>query len=90
MAIKLVEGHWYKINDRGEIHKAQYAGRQEGFECIVCRANNLTSNFEFGKTCRTFNLWHNDWDFETWGFGANHFPEVLEDMGEPDEPIVDE
>lgn len=78
---KLTLGHWYRIKDRGEIHTAQYAGRQE-FECTVCG---------FGQHCRVFNLWHDArGDYETWGFGAAHFPEILEDLGEPEEPILDE
>ena len=74
-------GHYYKFNDRGDIHIGQYIGAQEGFECVVCG---------FGERCRTFNLWHNtEYDYETWGFGSAHFPEILEDLGEPETPILD-
>ena len=75
--MKLKEGHFYKINDRGTIRIGQYAGRDD-FDCCVCH---------FGGHCRIFNFFHNDWDWETAGYGAAHFPEILEDMGE--ETIID-
>lgn len=91
--IRLIENHWYKFKDAfGDIHKAQYIGRQDGFECVVCRMRNLGSNFEFGKNCRTFNVYHSilEDDYETWGFGKEHFPEILEDYGVSVVPIVDD
>jgi hypothetical protein len=79
--IRLKPGHYYRFNDRGTIHIGQYYGREAEFECIVCG---------FGHNCRCFNLWHDKrGDYETWGFGSAHFPEILEDLGEPDEPILD-
>lgn len=71
--IKLTESHWYKFNDRGETHIGYYVGRQSGFECCVC-----------GKGCNahTFNIWYNERDYETWGYGPAHLPEILEDFGE--------
>lgn len=78
---RLIPGHYYRFNDRGDIHIGQYYGRQEEFECIVCG---------FGHNCRCFNLWHNqEYDYETWGFGPSHFPQILEDLGEPSVPICD-
>ena len=83
---RLKIGHYYRFSDRGEVHVGQYTGRaqkeEDGFECVVCG---------WGHNCRTFNLWHDRrGDWETWGFGETHFPEILEDLGDPDEPIIDE
>ena len=79
---RLKVGHWYKFNDRGEEHTGQYTGRDQGFECCVC-----------DKGCRayTFNLWHSDADWETWGYGPNHLPTIIEDLGDlGNDVIVDE
>lgn len=79
---RLKSGHFYKFRDRGDIHIGQYYGVEEGFECIVCG---------FGERCRAFNIWHDvRGDYETWGFGSAHFPEILEDLGEPEVPILDQ
>ena len=77
---KLVEGMWYRFNDRGEQHIGQYTGNSQGFECCVC-----------GKGCKahTFNIWHDDNDYETWGFGTNHMPKIIEELGTDDDVIVD-
>lgn len=73
--------HWYKFNDRGEAHIGQYMGREDGFECIVC---------EKGCKAHCFNIWYNEnGGYETWGFGNNHLPEVLEDLGELEEVVLD-
>jgi hypothetical protein len=80
-SIKLVTGHWYKFNDRGEVHIGQYVGRQSGFECIVC---------EKGCNAFTFNIWYNtDGDYETWGYGREHMPEILEEVGGINDIILD-
>lgn len=82
--MKLIEGHWYKFNDRGEIHIGFYVGRQPGFECCVCGK---------GNRAYTFNIWHrfgtNMMDYETWGYGKNHLPELLEDLGTRNGIIID-
>ena len=71
--IRLIIGHWYKFDDRGEIHIGQYIGRQEGFECVVCGK---------GSNAYTFNIWHSkDGDYETWGYGKEHMPKILEAVG---------
>lgn len=76
--------HWYKFVDNGETHVGLYVGRQEGFECCVCGK---------GRNAYTFNIHHSkrDQDYETWGFGREHMPNVVEDLGEWDgNVIVDE
>lgn len=72
-------GNWYKFKDRGEVHIGQYIGRESGFECCVC-----------GKGCRahTFNIWYGN-DYETWGYGDNHLPEIVSDLGQSDIEIID-
>ena len=83
---RLITGHYYKFRDRGTEHIGQYTGTannsgDDGFECVVCGR---------GGRCRTFNLWYDTrGDYETWGFGPAHFPEILEDLGEPEVPILD-
>lgn len=74
-------GYWYKFNDRGEIHVGQYVGNDEGFECVVC-----------GKGCKAkcFNIWYDeDSGYETWGYGPNHMPRILEEVGGEDDIILD-
>ena len=78
--IKLIEGHWYKFNDRGDIHIGYYLGRQGGFECCVCGK---------GNKAYTFNIWYCNYDYETWGFGKEHLPEIIEDLGEQAGIIID-
>lgn len=79
--VKLIADHWYKFNDRGEIHIGYYYGRQSGFECCVCGK---------GGNAYTFNIWNSTTDYETWGYGKEHLPEILEDLGECSGVIVDE
>lgn len=78
---KLLANHWYRFNDNGEIHIGLFVGRQSGFECCVC-----------GKGCNafTFNIHHSthDQDYETWGYGKEHLPKILEDIGENDYKTV--
>lgn len=84
--MNLVYLHWYRFNDRGEIHIGQYIGRQKGFECMVCRK---------GTNAYTFNIWcwdktggHHP-DYETWSYGKEHLPEIIEDLGESSYEIID-
>lgn len=77
--IRLVGNHWYRFRDRdGGVYIGQYTGTDQGFECCVC-----------GKGCKahTFNIWYSATDYETWGFGRNHLPEILEDLG--DLPVIE-
>ena len=76
---KLIAGHWYKFDDRGEKHIGQYTGDEQGFECCVCCK---------GNKAKTFNVWYGS-DYETWGYGKEHMPEIIEDLGVSDEVIVD-
>ncbi len=78
--MKLIAGHWYRFNDRGEIHTGQYMGRERGFECCVC--------FK-GENCHCFNVWYSSDGWETWGYGNSHLPEILEDLGAAEEIIID-
>lgn len=65
--------HFYKFNDRGEVHVGQYTGTENGFECCVCNK---------GCKAHTFNIWYNQNEYESWGFGNNHLPKIIEDLGE--------
>ena len=79
--IKLVANHWYRFAERdGTRHVGQYTGNDQGFECCVC-----------GKGCKahTFNIWHNENGWETWGFGRDHLPTIIEDLGEQENIIID-
>ena len=78
---KLTENHWYKFNDRGEIHIGYYLGRQGGFECCVCGC---------GRNAYTFNIWHSNIGYETWGYGREHLPEIIEDLGARGEILIDQ
>lgn len=81
MANKLMNGNWYKFKHDGTEHVGQYIGRQCGFECCVC-----------GNGCRahTFNIWYDPrGGYETWGFGNDHMPEIIEDLGSRDDVVID-
>lgn len=80
-SIKLVENHWYKFNDRGSEHIGQYTGTDQGFPCCVC---------DKGCKAHTFNIWYNEYGWETWGFGRNHLPQIIEDLGEQEEVVIDQ
>ena len=55
-------------------------GREDGFSCCVC---------EKGYNAHCFNIWYNkDGGYETWGFGTDHLPELIEDYGKLDEPLI--
>lgn len=74
--MKLEINHWYRFMEPdNNIYIGQYVGRQKGFECCVC-----------GKGCNayTFNIWNSETDYETWGYGKEHLPKILEDLGEHD------
>ena len=73
--------HWYKFNDRGEIHVGLYMGREKGFECCVCGHGGQT---------HCFNVYYGNRadDYETWGYGDRHLPAVMEDIGEYSDTII--
>lgn len=81
--MRLEVDHIYLIRlSDGDIVKAQYVGRQRGFECVVCGK---------GSNAYTFNIWYQNGkyaDYETWGFGANHMPEILREL-DPEDYIND-
>lgn len=54
--MKLVRNHWYKFNDRGEVHIGYYLSRQRGFDFCVCGK---------GSNAYTFNIWNISTDYET-------------------------
>ncbi|WP_145142207.1 hypothetical protein [Paenibacillus sp. Y412MC10] len=61
-----------KIKVMGEERLAEFMGRQDGFECVICGK---------GSTCYTFNLFesvekYRDGEYETYGFGRNHLNHV--------------
>jgi ribosomal protein L21E len=62
-----------QVEINGMVHKAEYMGRQEGFECSVCGK---------GGKCYTFNILHGDeksyyeGNYETLGFGREHLDHV--------------
>lgn len=76
---KLKMNHWYKFNDNGTEYVGQYTGSEQGFECCVC-----------GKGCKahTFNVFYDMDGYETWGYGPNHMPKILADLGESDTAIL--
>lgn len=77
----LKANHWYKFKDEtGQIHIGQFMGRCEGFECCVCGK---------GNNAYCFNIWNDDSDYETWGYGKEHLPEIIEDFGESNEVLID-
>lgn len=78
---KMKTNHWYKFNQDGNEYIGQYTGTEQGFECCVC-----------GKGCKahTFNIWYCKDNYETWGFGPNHMPKIIEDLGESSEIIIGE
>lgn len=78
--MKLEINHWYRFMEPdNNIYIGQYVGRQKGFECCVC-----------GKGCNayTFNIWNSETDYETWGYGKEHLPKILEDLGNYEGIIV--
>lgn len=78
---KLINNHWYKFKTEGYEHVGQYIGREQGFECCVCNK---------GCKAHTFNIWYDPaGGWETWGFGTNHLPEIIEDLGEQEKILID-
>ena len=81
MSFRLVENCWYRFNDRGNVHIGKYIGRQKGFDCIVCHKRT---------NAYAFNVWSSHKDYETWGFGKEHLPEIIDDLGETSYTILDD
>lgn len=78
--MKLEINYWYRFMEPdNNIYVGQYVGRQKGFECCVCGK---------GSNTYTFNIWNSETDYETWGYGKEHLPEILEDLGNYEGIIV--
>ena len=82
--MKLIKGHFYKCNDKSDntIFIGQYMGREKHFECQVCGG---------GHNAHCFNLYHTkgEWsEYECFSYGTEHLPEIIEDLGQPAEPIL--
>lgn len=75
--------NWYIIQDclDGKLHIAQYYGREKGFECCVCNK---------GTNAYCFNIYYNEDGYETWGYGKEHLPKIIKDLGTSDRTIIDE
>ena len=66
--------HFYKFYESGEMHVGQYIGNDNDFPCCVCGK---------GHKAHCFNIWHDIFgEYETWGYGSEHMPEIVEDLGE--------
>lgn len=72
-------GRVYKLKDsHGFVGYGVYMGMQPGFECVICNR---------GYNCKTFNILHgttiqeglvnkDNGDYETFGYGNDHMPEL--------------
>lgn len=87
MENKFIKGHWYQVKDAfGSEWVGQYLGRQEGYVCCVC---------DKGNNAHIFNVWYQFQyddepgynDYETIGFGTEHLPEIIKDLGNPDRTV---
>lgn len=80
MAKKLTVGKWYKFNLEGMTHIGQYVGTEQDFECCVCGK---------GHKAHTFNIWYDKaGGYETWGFGAKHLPEMIQELETADDEVI--
>ena len=80
----MIVGHWYKFREQGSdvTHIGQYMGRTQGFPCCVCGKGNKAHEFNVHYDIHG--------GYETWGFGKEHIPEIIEDLGNTAIVIVDE
>lgn len=80
--IRLVAGNWYKMQEQdGTTHIGQYYGREAGCECCVCGK---------GGNAYAFNIWYDkDGGYETWAYGKEHLPTILEQVGGMNDIILD-
>lgn len=76
------KGNWYRfIDECNKEHTGQYMGRVKGFECCVCNK---------GCYAHCFNIWYDeDGGYETWGYGNEHLPKMIENLGKSEEIILD-
>ena len=76
MKTKMKVGNFYKVVDcKGFEFIGEYMGREEEFECSICGkgTNAKCFNIYYGDNCQS--------DYETIGYGNEHFPTILEDYG---------
>ena len=83
--ITLKVGHWYKFKDTygdGSQHIGQYMGNTQEFECCICGK---------GHKAHEFNIWYDpEGGYETWAYGREHLPKLIEDLGDQEQEIMDE
>ena len=81
--IRLVAGNWYRFQEQdGTQHVGQYYGREEGFECCVCGK---------GHNAYAFNIWYDEnGGYETWAYGREHLPAILEKVGTAEDIVIDQ
>ena len=75
--------NWYIIQDclDNEKHIAQYYGREQGFECMVC---------EHGNNAYCFNIYYGEDQYQTWCYGKEHMPQIIKVIGASDKQIIDD
>lgn len=80
--IRLRAGNWYRFAEQdGTTHIGQYYGREAGCECCVCGK---------GGNAYAFNIWYDkDGGYETWAYGKEHLPTILEQVGGMNDIILD-
>ena len=75
--LRLVKGKFYKFTFNYIENKTffgEYMGREEGFECMICRK---------GKNAHCFNIYFSEHgDYETWSFGNEHLPKDIQLVGD--------
>ena len=65
---------YYSFEYRGDIYKAQYMGREEHFECLVCGKGNNAYCFNVFDTMEKYE----QGQYETFSFGKEHLPKLTE------------
>lgn len=76
--MKMTIGNWYRFNHDGSEYIGQYTGTDQDFECCVCGK---------GHKAKTFNVWYGN-DYETWGFGDRHMPQITEEIADQPGTII--
>jgi hypothetical protein len=71
--IKLQIGHYYRFIDaEGTKAVGEYIGTEGDFSCCICGK---------GHKAHCFNIYHKEEEWETWGYGKEHLPNIIEDLG---------
>lgn len=79
--MRLKKGVVYKIKDQqGFEGYGVYMGTQNGFECCICGKGHKTKTFNIihGNTIQEGLENLNKGDYETFGYGNEHMPELEE------------